>query len=160
MTAGFTAFCDDSISPAALHPFRQGRGSHHRNHFYSGIFPELHVFFRISGSCCHHRYFFLGNDLCHLCGIRAHEHNVDTEGLSGQLPDLVDLLPHPGSRSVGSPDDAKAPGLGDSRRQMVFCHPGHSALDDGVFGSKKRCDLCFHFHRLLTAAFRCNLSHL
>ena len=107
MAAGFTAFCNHRIGTCPLHSLCHGHRSHNRNHFYSGFFPHLHIFFRTSGTGGHHLHAFFHNDFCHIICIRTHEHNVHTKWFVCQFLRLLNLFSDPVRRCTGCTDQPK-----------------------------------------------------
>ena len=135
MSAGFTSFCYQGICPAAFHSLRQGYRSNNRNNLYSGFFPHLHVFLRITCTGGHNFYTFFNDYLCDLICIRTHQHDVDTERFVCQFFCLAYLISYPVCRSTCCTDESQSAGFRYTCCQMIFCYPGHTALDDRVFNS-------------------------
>ena len=135
MSAGFTTFCYQCIRTTAFHSFCQGHRSNDRNNLYAGFLPHLHVFLRITRTGGNNLYAFFGNHLCNFICIRTHQHDVDTEWFVCQFFCLAYLISYPVCRSTCCTDESQSAGFGYTCCQMVFCHPGHTALKDRVFNS-------------------------
>ena len=136
VAAGLRSLSHHGVSAGLFHHLGQSHAGNHRDYLDSRGFPHVHVFTRVSGSCGDDFYAFLHNHLRHVIRIRTHEHYVDTKWLARPLFCLADIIPDHISGSIGTANQAKSACLGHSRCQMIFRHPGHTALDDGIFNTK------------------------
>ena len=94
----------------------------------------LPCIFRASGTGCYYLDPFFYYDLRNLIGTWTHQHDVYTKKvLSVSFFALTDLLTHPLCRCVCCYDQSQAACLGYCCRNVMICHPGHTALDDGIF---------------------------
>ena len=135
MSAGLGSFRNDSVGAAAFHTFRQRGGSDYRDNLHSGSFPVSHIFLRTSRARGNHLNAFLNYNLRYSVRLRTHQHNVDAERFVCHFFRLTDLVSHPLCRSCRCGDQSQTAGVGYRRRQMTFCHPGHSSLDYRIFDS-------------------------
>ena len=136
MSAGLGSLCYHCICATALHSSCKSYRCNNRDHLYSGSFPCFHVFFRASGTGCYYLDPFFYYDLRNLIGTWTHQHDVYTKSLICQFFRLTDLLTHPLCRCVCRCDQSQAACLGYCCRNVMICHPGHTALDDGIFNTK------------------------
>ena len=136
MSSCFCSFCNHSVSTTPLHSFCKSYRSNNRNHLYSGFLPHSHILFRISCSCCNSLYSFFRNNFSNFICIWAHQHNVYAKRFLCSLFYFPNLLSYPFCRSAGCANQSKSSCFGYSCRQMIFCHPCHTALDNGIFNSK------------------------
>ena len=135
MAAGFTSFCYNRICAIPFHSLSQCHRSHNRNNFNSGSLPHLNILLRVSGSGGYHTDSFFHNNLCHLIGMRAQQHDIDANRLVCQRFRLADLFSDHFGRSIGSADQSQPAGFRYSSSQMMFRNPGHSTLNNRVFNS-------------------------
>ena len=136
MSAGFTAFRHNRICTAAFHSLCVGNGSDYRYDLHTCFLPHFHVLFRVAGTSGNHRNLFLYNNFCNLICVWTHQHNINAKWLVSKLLYLLYLLAYPLSRGTCSTDQAKSASLRNSCCQVVFCHPCHASLNDGIFNSK------------------------
>ena len=110
---------------------------HHLRHQCHGcggtIFPQLHEFSGVSRTCRYRLYSFFHNDLRYFFCVGIEQHDIHAEGLVGQLFAFADFLPDDLRRSGSGTDDTKASGIRYRCRQLMFRHPCHAALENGIF---------------------------
>ena len=136
MSAGLSSLSNHRICTAALHSSCKSYRCNDRDHFYSCSFPFFHIFLRASGAGCYHFDAFFHDDLRNLIGAWAHQHDVYTERLICQFFCFADLLTYPFRRCVCCCDQSQAACLGYCCRNVMVCHPGHTALDNWIFDTK------------------------
>ena len=144
MTAGFHAFCHNSVSSAPLHHLSHCYTGNHRHDLYSRFLERLHIFGRVARTCSDHLDSFLDHYLHHIRGIGIHQHDIDTYGLICQGFCLSDLFSYHLCGRGSCSNDTESACFRDSCRKMMFCHPCHTTLNNGIFYLKKLCYPCFH----------------
>ena len=135
MAAGFASFRHNRIRAVALHSLCQCYRSHNRYNFDPGGLPHLNILLRISGSGGYHTDSFLHDYLCYLIGMRAQQHDIDSDWFLCQRFCLADLLSDHLGRCVCTADQSQPASFRYSRRQMMFRNPGHSTLNNRVLNS-------------------------
>ena len=149
MTTGLCSLSNNRIRTGFLHHFCKSHTCNNRNNFDSGSFPHFHVFTRITGTGCNNLDTFLHNNMCYLFRIRAKQHNIYTKRLICQFLCFANLCPNHIARRTCRTDQTKTTRIGNCCRQMIICYPGHTALNDRIFNSKKFCNSCFHLNLFL-----------
>ena len=91
MAAAFAALGDHSERSALFHFSCESYACHNGNNLDSGFRPLSHVLSGITGACGNDLYAFFNNNLGNLVRKRAHEHDVDAEGLVCQFLTLLNF---------------------------------------------------------------------
>jgi len=133
MSAALHAFRHYGVCSCPLHHLRHSYTCHHRDDLHSGIFPQLHEFSGVSRTCRYRLYSFFHNDLRYFFCVGIEQHDIHAEGLVGQLFAFTDFLPDDLRRSGSGTDDTKASGIRYRCRQLMFRHPCHASLENGIF---------------------------
>ena len=144
MPAGFHSFRDHCIRTGTLHHLCKCHTGYYRNHTNSRFLPHSHIFSRISGAGGHHLNTFFHNHLRNGIRFRIHQHYIYAKGFIRQLLRFLHLFAHKVRRCAACTDNTQRARLRCSRRQMVLCDPGHTALQDRILDPQKLCNLCFH----------------
>ena len=137
MSAAFHAFSNHSVCACALHHFRHRNACDNGNDLHARLLPHIHEFCGASCTCGNDLNAFLHNDFCDLFRIGIQQHHVHADRLVSQLTRFAHLLSHHFRRSAGSPDNPEAASFRHGGREMIFCDPGHSALDHRIFDSNQ-----------------------
>ena len=135
MAAGLHALSHHCVRPVLLHTAGQGHACYHRNHLNACCLPHFHIFFGVSGTGGNHLDAFLHNHLCHILRMGAQQHDIDAKRLICQLPGLADLVAHHFPRCIGTANQSETTCFGYGCCQVVFCYPGHAALNNRIFNS-------------------------
>ena len=134
MSARFGALSDDGIHTQALHALGQSHACHHRHHLDARLLESRNILAGIAGAGGHNRDFLLDDDLHELVHLRMHQHDVDAEGLIGEFPGPVDVLPELIGLHAAGGDESQTARIGDGCRKLTGGDVCHTALNDGVFG--------------------------
>ena len=145
VSATFHTFGNNCISTRSLHHDCHCNACNHRYNLYSGFLPHGNELGRIACSGCYCLDAFFDYNLCYLFGIGIHEHDIHAEGLVCQFLALTDLLSYYFWRSRCRSDYTEASCIGYGCCKIVFCNPGHTALNNWIFNSQKFCDSGFHY---------------
>ena len=135
VSAGLGSLCHNRVCAVALHSLCQSYGSYNRDYLNACCLPHLHIFLRVSGASGYDLYAFLHDNLCHLIGIRAHQHDVYAKGLVGYCLYLADVIADYLCRSVCSANQAQTACCRYCCCQMALCHPCHTTLNDRVLNA-------------------------
>lgn len=134
MSARFGALSDDGIHTQALHTLGQSHAWPPRHHLDARLLESRDILAGIAGAGGHNRDFLLDDDLHELVHLRMHQHDVDAEGLVGEFPGPVDVLPELFGLHAAGGDESQAARIGDGCRKLTGGDVCHTALNDGVFG--------------------------
>ena len=92
VSAGLHPLCDHGICPCAFHHFCHGNTCYNRNYGDACLFPHLHEFSRISGSCRHNFYALFHDHFCDFRSIWIQKHHVDSKRFIRQFFCFSDLF--------------------------------------------------------------------
>ena len=135
MSTCFCSFCHNCICAGSFYSRRQCQVRYNRYDLDACLLHFSNVFSRISCSCRYHRYFFFAYDIDQFLHIICQKHDIYAKRLVCHLSYFRDLIPQPVSAFATGCDNAKTPAIAYSSRQITFCDPCHSSLDDGILRS-------------------------
>ena len=133
VTAALAALCDQRERAHLFHLSRECYARHNGNHADARFRPLRHVLAGIARAGGDDLDALLNHDVGYLVGKRTHEHDVDAEGLVGQLLALADFRAELLAVGVHRSNQSQSARVGNARGKRGVGYPSHTALKDGIF---------------------------
>ena len=144
VAAGLRPLCDDGVGPQALHALGQRGGGDHGDHLDARLLPSVDV----GGGASRAGGDDVDAERDQLLGdfgrARVHQHDVDADGLVGELARDAHLIGDPGGVRASAGDEAEAPGFADRCGEARVGDVSHAPLDDGRLDAEKLGDAGSH----------------
>ena len=134
--AALAALGDHRVNARALDDLRQRRGRHDGKNGDTRLFPHFDETRGIARARGDDGDFFLGDHFRDFFDERAHQHEIDAEGLIRHRFTGAYFAAHPVGVRVHGGNDAEAARVGNGARERRVRDPRHAALDNGVLDMK------------------------